>query len=431
MITIIHATTYDYDNLKRNQYIEFDTRILSTGDMKDCPMKGQIIDVEHALVMPGMINAHSHIYSTFARGVSVKFSPQSFKELLEQLWWKLDHHLTNEMTYYSGIVATVEHLKNGVTTIIDHHASGEIKGALEQLKQAVSIQGGMRGAFCFETSDRYNIDECITENNHFIEHNNTVINQGFFGLHASFTLSDDTLQKVHQQTSHPIHIHVAESVYDQEHAINTYRKTPVQRLYENQLLTKNSLLAHCIHVSNNDLNLMKQQDVSVVVNVTSNMNNGVGLPDVLRFMKHDIPVIIGNDGISYSMAQEYLSLYFAMHHKYCSPTAFTPEHLRQLIKQTYNYASHLFDLPIGRIEKDYAADLIVLPYNPPTPIHSENMMGHLLFGVYRNHHPNHVFIGGKQVVKDRCVPQPLQEEYNHAQQAAQACWDSIAKGEMK
>lgn len=429
MNLIIHATIYDFDQFKADQYIVFDEQIIDVGPMSHCPkLEATVIDAKGSLVMPSLVNGHSHIYSTFSRGLQVPFQPTNFVEMLEQLWWKLDRNLTNEFTYYSGIVTAVESIKNGVTTLIDHHASGEIKGSLSHLKKAIVEQAHLRGVFCFETSDRFNIKESITENLSFIDQNKTDQVRGLFGMHASLTLSEETLKQVHDVIEdNPIHIHVAESIIDQEDCLKRYDETIIERLKRHYLLNKDSIIAHGIYCTTEDLTIMKEQEVVVAVNVTSNMNNSVGLPDILRFMNEGIPVIIGNDGISASMAFEYEMLYFAMHHLYQSPTIFTMDHLKTLIQNTYQYTSRLLETKLGLIQPGYEADLVIIPYNPPTPLHQDNVFGHLVFGVFHNFKPQYVFVKGNRVLDNYQVSASLQQEYNQAHQFAAQCWQQIEK----
>ena len=162
MKAIINARIYDYTNYIENGYVIFNKEIIEVGPMSNFKRKDlEVIDFEGDLLIPSFVCNHAHIYSIFARGLALPFSPKNFQDILDQMWWKLDAKLNNKMTYYSGIAASYEFLLNGVTTVIDHHASGEILGSLTSLSNAVSNVANIRGLYCFETSDRYNIDECL------------------------------------------------------------------------------------------------------------------------------------------------------------------------------------------------------------------------------------------------------------------------------
>ena len=427
---IIHARLYDFHQYIEEAYVIFDQTIIRYGPMQDFENKGyELIDGTNHLIMPSLVAGHTHIYSTFARGMSVPFAPKNFQDILDQLWWKLDRHLNNEMIYYSGIVSAVDMLKNGITTIIDHHASGvDIEGSLDALKSAVCDEASMRGCFAFETSDRFDVALAIKENSQFIKQNKTSKTRGLFGLHASLSLSDETLQKVKEVIGdNPIHIHVAESLLDQEEALKKYNKRVVHRLDDFDLLNRNSILTHAIYVDDDELKRIKKRECVIAVNVSSNMNNGVGLPPVKRFLNYNIPVIIGNDGISSSMTTEYMALYYAMHLKDLTPTTFSLEDVLEIIQNTYQYASECFDIPLGKIQEGFAADLLLIPYQPPTPMNAANAFGHLFFGLFNSFKPKHVFIDGAYVVKNYAVNENLQNQYKKANHFAEILWKNIEK----
>ncbi len=425
---IINATIYDFDNYQEDMFVIFEKEICDIGKMKDYKNKNYYeIDASNSLVLPGLVNGHSHIYSTFARGLNIPFNPTNFVEVLKQLWWKVDKELTNELSYQSAIVNGIDYLKHGVTTIIDHHASGEIIGSLNSLKKAICCELNMRGIFCFETSDRFNVDDCIEENKNFILNNNLEYVSGLFGLHASFTLSEETLMKVKKHLKAPIHIHVAESVMDQEHALSIYKERVIQRLNRHGLITKNALITHGIHLDEDEYQIIKDKNAVIALNVTSNMNNGVGLADYEKIKKHGIKAIIGNDGINTSMALEMKQLYFAMHHRLSSHTKFTFDDLLQIINNTYEYASDVLNTKLGKIKKDYMADLVVIPYVNPTPMDKTNILGHLFFGLFDDYRPKEVFVRGRHMVNNYKVNDDLEEIYKKAEKHSEILHKKIGK----
>ena len=197
MKAIINIKIYDYETYIENGYCIYGKEIIDVGDMANFPdFDGEIIDGQGKILLPGLINFHTHIYSTLVRGAAISYQPRTFKDILDQLWWKFDSKLDNTTTYHSAMVYGLESLKNGVTSLIDHHASGiDIMGSLESLKKAIVDKLGMRGIFCFETSDRFVITECIDENLAGLKYK-TSDARGMFGLHASLSLSTETLLKV-------------------------------------------------------------------------------------------------------------------------------------------------------------------------------------------------------------------------------------------
>ncbi len=425
---IVNAQIYDFHRYIQNGYMVFDKTIIKVGLMSEYVADGTFeIDMHGHIVLPGLVCAHTHIYSTLARGLSLPFNPRNFKEILAQMWWKIDRHIDNEMSYYSSLVAGVDFLKNGVTTIIDHHASGgDITGSLTKLEEGVN-EVGIRGAFAFEVSDRFDTAQAIEENVSFIESHQQGDNRGLFGLHASLTLKDETLTKVKEKLGqYPIHIHVAESAMDETDCMEKHSKRVINRLDDFGLINPDSIIVHAVHVNDEEIAIIRKRNAVIACNVTSNLNNAVGLPNILKFMDAGIPVIIGNDGISHAMASEYASLYFAMHHRYESPTKFNLDHLLTLINHTYEYVSRLFNKRIGRLEAGYVADFMVVPYVAPAPMDATNAFGHVFFGLFLALKPRFVYTAGCQRIKDYCLlDAEVMTKYENAKTISKRLWDDI------
>ena len=167
----------------------------------------EFIDAKGGLIMPGLVNMHNHIYSTFARGLSINgYHPKNFMDILVGQWFRLDRELDNAATYASGKIAYLDSIKNGVTTMFDHHASyGEIGGSLGELSRAAD-ELGVRTCLCYEVSDRNGeaqMKAAVAENIDFInaaKQRDDDMQHAMMGLHAAFTLSDDTLAYVKAQT---------------------------------------------------------------------------------------------------------------------------------------------------------------------------------------------------------------------------------------
>ena len=429
---IINAKIYDFAKFLDNGFVVFDHAINQVGTMENFVDEGyEIIDARGALLMPGLVCAHTHIYSKFARGLSLPFNPKNFQEILDQMWWKLDRHIDNETSYYSGIAAAADFLRDGVTTIIDHHASGkEIAGSLASLKKAVCDEASVRALFAFEVSDRFDVNQAIQENVAFIKNFKTPFTAGLFGLHASMSLSEASLEKVRANLNGaPIHIHVAESEMDEEDAQSKYHESVVERLDRHGLINEDSLLIHCVHVNEHELDIIKKRKAAIVVNVTSNMNNAVGLPDINKFRDKGIPVVIGNDGLSSGAANEYINILYSMHLFNKKPTAFGLGDLLEMINSGYDYVSRRLGVKLGRIESGYEADLLLVPYTASTAMDQSNALGHIFFGMMHAFKPSDVFIAGEQLVKNyELTNKKIVMEYERSQAVADQLWQRI-KGE--
>ena len=251
-----------------------------------------VIDVEGQVIMPGFINTHHHIYSAFARGMASSGKPnENFLEILENLWWKIDKKLTLEDLEYSAYTTYIDCIKKGVTTVFDHNASPyAVTGSLEAIAKAAK-ELGLRSCLCYEVSDRDGEKialEGIEENINFIKKYNTKeqnMIKGMFGLHASFTLSDETLRKCDEKLkglNAGYHVHVAEGIDDLEQCLEKHGKRVVERLRDLNILGKKTIAVHCIHVNDEELDILKSTDTMVVHNPESNMGNAVGCGPVLK-----------------------------------------------------------------------------------------------------------------------------------------------------
>ena len=403
MKALINVRIYDYKDYIENGYVVFDELIHEVGEMKNFKYKGyQIIDGKGQLLLPNFVCAHSHIYSIFARGLSLPFNPHNFQEILDQMWWKLDSKIDNQITYYSGIAAGSEFLLNGVTTIIDHHASGtEILGSLSSLKKALDNTLHLRSILCFETSDRYPVDECIKENISFANRYHTSTVNGLFGMHASMSLSNETLKKISRKLKDlPIHIHVAESDMDVIDSHQKYDMEILERLDKYHLVNKDSLIVHGVYISDKELDIVKNRGAYMVVNPSSNLNNAVGITDIKRFLDKDIPVMVGNDGLSSSMAIEYQNALYLTHLKNESPTALNISHILKMINNAYEYVGRRLDIKIGKIQNGFVSDFMLVPYTPFTDMNNSNAFGHIFYGLFPNFRPNDVYVSGKNLVKN-------------------------------
>lgn len=407
------------------------------GEPPDIPIHGGVIDGHGKILLPSHTNCHTHVYSTFARGLALDpFHPTSFRELLEQLWWRLDQKLNEEDVYYSGLVYAMDLIRSGVSAFVDHHASPScIKGSLKSIYKAMVEVCGLRGLFSYETTDRYGsdkTDESIEENLDFHtwvqDHAIPFRASSLFGLHASFTLEDHTLKRV-GECHLPVHIHVAEGQEDALIHKERFGMSAIDRLNHFGLIRPGCLLAHCIHVDQKDLDIIADQGGSIVINPQSNMNNGVGLAQAKPMNDRGITVLLGNDGYGSDITRDMRTLLLAQHHLAQSPTTFGLDDLYHIAwEKNPQYLSGCLGIPLGKIEPGYAADLVTYSYIAPTPIHADNFGGHFFFGIMEHHHPVDLIVGGKYLMENGEFTLPLIDIFNDAQKWSQKLWDRLKKG---
>jgi putative selenium metabolism protein SsnA len=353
-------------------------------------------------VLPGLTCAHTHMYSSLARGMPPpEEPPKKFPETLQKIWWRLDRALDEESIYYSAMIGALEAVRWGTTLLIDHHASPScIPESLDVIKRAFG-EVGIRGVLCYEVTDRSGVekrDQGLEENERFIGENeeNPMI-RGIVGAHASFTLGDDSLQKcaaLADTCNTGVHIHVAEDMCDVHDANETYNTDLISRLDKHGILRNGSIFAHCIHLAKEDYSRIRTAGGWMVHNPRSNMNNNVGYAPVSLFGEH---AGLGTDGFPADMFEDAKMMFFKMRDAGIRPD---PDMLRNFIIGGAKIASGIFNVRIGSLDKDAAADLIVLDYTPPTPLTEENLLFHFLFGM-RSSMVESVMINGKWVVKDR------------------------------
>ncbi len=294
-----------------------DGRILDVGEWKVLKEKypqAPLLDAEGMLIMPGWINGHHHIYSAFARGMLQPGpAPRDFLSILEKVWWNIDRHLTLEQDYYSSVATFLECIRNGVTTVIDHHASYfAIEGSLDALAEGASLIG-IRACLCYEISDRDGKEKALAsvrENRRFLESLKTrdqTMLAGLMGMHASFTLPDWLLEYARQEntTGAGYHIHVAEGAYDQEHCLSHYGCTVVERLVKWGILGPDSLAGHGIHITAKDRALLMASGATLMHNPESNMGNAVGCAPVLEMVQQGVRVGLGTDGYTSDMFESW------------------------------------------------------------------------------------------------------------------------------
>jgi len=352
--------------------------------------KAEYINANGGVIMPGLINAHNHIYSAFARGISIKgYAPKSFPEILDGMWWTIDRNLLIEDTRMSAMATYLDCIRNGCTTVLDHHASyGGIRGSLFAIAEAAK-ELGVRTGLCYEVSDRdgeEKMREAVAENADFIKYANDDITdmiKGMMGMHASFTLSDSTIDLCRENTPDGIgfHIHVAEGMEDVNDSISKYDKRVINRLYDLGILSKFTITGHCIHVNDEEMDIIKQTDTMVVHNPESNMGNAVGIPPCMEMIKRDILLGLGTDGYTNDMFESEKVANIIHKHVLEDPGAAWSEVPKMLFENNAKICARLFDTKIGVLEKGAAADIVVSDYIPLTPMSADNCDGHILFGM--------------------------------------------------
>lgn len=340
--------------------------------------------------MPAFINTHEHIYSAMARGLSIKgYSPKGFLDILDGQWWTIDRHLTLEQTKYSAYDTFLSCIRNGVTTVFDHHASfGQIRDSLFTIAE-VARELGVRACLCYEVSDRDGMEkarEAVEENAEFIRYalkDETDMIAGMMGMHAQFTISDATMELAASRKPDGVgyHIHVAEGIEDLHDCLAKYGKRIVDRLMDWNILGEKTLLGHCIYINGHEMDLLKDTDTMVVHNPESNMGNACGCPPTMELVRRGVLTGLGTDGYTHDMTESYKVANVLHKHHLCDANAAWAEVPKMLFEHNAQIANRYFKAPLGVLKEGAAADVIVVDYDPPTPMDASNANGHILFGM--------------------------------------------------
>lgn len=376
----------------------------------------KVIDASGKLVMPGFINAHMHFYSTFARGLGKAAPSRSFVEILDNLWWRLDKKLTNADSYYSAVIPLIDAVRKGTTTIIDHHASPfSITGSLSAVEKAVR-ETGLRACLCYEVSDRDGKErakEGLDENTAFIANaaaKGDGMVKAMFGLHASFTVSDETLEEAAYR-GHKLgagfHVHTAESQADQLHCESHHKVRVVERLRDFGILGRKSIAAHCVHVNPKEVEILAETGTAVVHNPQSNANNSVGIADITGMAEKGVLVGLGTDAMTVNMMEEVRCGLWLQHLKR-DPSQGFMEMANALLVNNAKIANRYF-AGLGELKEGCAADLAVIDYLPPTPMDASNFAGHLIFGVSQSQ-VDTTICAGKVLMEGKKLKLDIDEE---------------------
>ncbi|WP_412728147.1 putative aminohydrolase SsnA [Fusobacterium mortiferum] len=394
-----------------------------------------IIDVDGKVIMPGFINTHHHIYSAFARGMASSGKPnENFLEILENLWWKIDKKLSLEDLKYSAYTTYIDCIKKGVTTVFDHNASPfAVTGSLDSIADAAKDLG-LRTCLCYEVSDRDGekiAQEGIDENINFIKKYNTDeqnMIKGMFGLHASFTLSDETLRKCDEELkglNAGYHVHVAEGIDDLEQCLEKYGKRVVERLRDMNILGDKTIAVHCIHVTDDELNILRDTNTMVVHNPESNMGNAVGCQPFLELHQKGITIGLGTDGYTSDMTESMKVANIIHKHVKQNPSVAWGEVPVSMFENNRKIAQKYFSGDLGILRAGALADVIVVDYDPLTPMNENNINSHILFG-FTGKDVVTTIIDGKVIMQDRKLVGINEKEiFKISREVAKKLWDRM------
>ena len=393
--------------------ISFSAKIPGNADLN---VGDRIIDCEGKFVTKSFGCGHHHIYSTLARGMPAPRNiPTNFSEILQFVWWHIDKRLDLEMIEASALASAIYCAKNGVTFVIDHHASPfALEGSLETIAKAFD-RVGISHMLCYELSDRDGTEireKGLAETDAFLASGRA----GHVGLHASFTVGEKLLNdsialaKKHQTG---VHIHVAEDMSDQEHCQTNFGKRVVERLSDaGALELPKSILGHCIHLSPRERELLQESGVWVVQNVESNQNNNVGLGSYGDLKSQ---MMLGTDGMHCDMLRSAKAAFLAGQ----ATEGIGFDTIYERFRNVHRY------IQSTGTSGDAANNLVILDYDPPTDLTEDNFLGHFVYGIDARHVTD-VISQGQVVVENRQITTVDEKEVlSHAREMGRKLWSKL------
>lgn len=392
----------------------------------------RVIDAEGACVLPGFMNAHHHLYSTPARGFAPSGAPAgNFVEILERLWWRLDAALDMEDIRCFSTVGLLDGLHAGCTTVIDHHASPSVvEGSLDAVRAAFD-ETGLSGCLCYEVTDRHVPGQGVEENVRFLKSLTPDVGgrlSGLFGLHASMTLGAETLERCVAEAralGAGFHAHLAEDGADQRFTRERFGCGVVERFVNAGVAGPRTVFAHGVWLEDKDMDALAASEAMVVHNPESNMNNAVGGARWLELMRHGVLVGLGTDGMSADMPAQARAAYLLQRHILGDPRVAFGEACALLTRHNRRIADRLFSMPRGVLAEGARADIAIVPYDPPTPLQSDTLCGHILYGL-PGMRARHVVAGGRVVLEDgRATTLDEARLRAHARERAERLWKRI------
>jgi putative selenium metabolism protein SsnA len=389
----------------------------------------EVVDCGGAVVMPGLVNGHTHLYSALAAGMPPPAkTPTNFLEILQCIWWRLDQALDGQSIRMSACIGALDAVRFGVTTLIDHHASpSHIAGSLDLLEEEIA-RVGLRAVLCYETTDRHGVagrEAGLQENRRYLlkcQRRQNDCFAGMVGAHASFTLEDQTLDELAalaEEFGTGVHIHVAEDACDEDLCESEHQVPLIDRLTGHGLLKEAAIFAHGTHLGEDAIERVSRAGLFLAHNPRSNMNNGVGYAPVAAY---GCPVMLGTDGHASDMFTEARCAWF----KACDEQAgLTPTHVLRMLANSARRASMALGVMLGQLAPDAAADVVITDYRPATPLTSDNLPGHFIYAM-GVHHVKDVLVAGRWVMRDQVIRTCDEAATRHAATAiAKRLWERM------
>jgi len=393
----------------------------------------QTVDASGCVIIPGLITAHTHLYGILLRGANLNIEPPlDFAQILQRVWWPVDEALTLEDAKASALSASADMLRNGSTFFADTYSGpNSIEGSLDAIAEATR-KVGIRAMLAFEMTERNEAGEAkrgLKENIRFAKKcEKDPLTSALMSIHASFTVGDEIVTKAATTAKDlgiPITVHTSEGQVDLHYNLEKYGERTVERLDRVGLLGSRTVLAHCVHVDEHELDLIASSGSSVAHNPMSNMLNAVGTAPVPKMLERGIPVGLGNDGWIYDPFENMRCALTVHRLATGNPSIIGAEEILRMA--TLDGATcYGLEHKIGSIELGKLADIVLLDTTRvPTPLTPDSVVGHLV-NTFGGRDVRSVFVHGEKVVDDGKLVGISDEEVSKvSSESAKRLWSKL------
>lgn len=349
-----------------NIYIEGD-KIQYIGELKEDLKVDRVIDGKNKVAMPGLVNAHTHISMSLLRNYA---DDVPLYEWLTQKIWPVEANLTEEDVYWGAMLSIAEMIQSGITCFSDMYFFMEEVG---KAAEETGIRGVLSRGTIEEESEALNKEKLDYTRNLYKNWNGKADGRikVMVAPHAPYTCSPAYLEKIidlAKELGAGIHIHLSETKKEVEDSFEQYKKSPIKHVYDLGLFEIPTLAAHCVHVSDEDIEILSANGVSVVNNPGSNFKLASGFAPVEKMINRGVNVALGTDG---SSSNNNLNMFEEMNlaaviNKAVNESAVSIPAITAIEMATSNGAKALnWEDEIGSIEVGKKADLILVDMNKP------------------------------------------------------------------
>ncbi|MCF6463868.1 amidohydrolase [Clostridium sp. Cult1] len=398
-ITILPMDGKDEVIENTNMYIE-DDKIVHIGELKEDIKVNRIIDGKNKVAMPGLINAHTHIGMSLLRNYA---DDLPLYEWLTKKIWPIEAKLTTEDVYWGSLLSMVEMIQSGTTTFCDmYFFMDEVGKGLEES----GIRGILtRGIIEESGKEKEKLDDTRELYKNWYGKGEGRI-KVMVAPHAPYTCSpaylEDVMDLAHELDT-GIHIHLSETKKEVEDSYKTYGKSPIKHVYDLGLFKLPTIAAHCVHVDESDIKILRENNVSPVNNPSSNLKLASGFAPIDEMLKFGVNVSLGTDG---SSSNNNLNMFEEIHlasivNKTVNMDAVSVPAITALKMATINGAKALlWDKEIGSIEIGKKADMILIDMDKPHLYPRHNIISSLAYSV-QGSDVDTVIVDGKIIMEKR------------------------------